>query len=98
MKGLSKKIYNFYLFIGKYMLNDSQNNEKETFEFIKTLSDDNQKIQYLNKINNEEYKFEIIITLSNDDKKIQCLDKLTDEELKVYVILNLNDDEKRFNI
>lgn len=97
MKGLSKKIYNynFYLFIGKYMLNDSQNNEKETFEFIKTLSDDNQKIQYLNKINNEEYKFEIIISLSSDDKKIQCLDKLTDECLKASVIARLNGDEKK---
>ena len=95
MKGLGKKIYNFYLFIGKYMLNDSQNNEKETFEFIKTLSDDNQKIQYLNKINNEEYKFEIIISLSSDDKKIQCLDKLTDECLKASVIARLNGDEKK---
>lgn len=96
MKGLSKKIYNFYLFIGKYMLNDSQNNEKETFEFIKTLSDDNQKIQYLNKINNEEYKFEIIISLSSDDKKIQCLDKLNEELLKAVVIQTLSDADKKF--
>ena len=97
MKGLSKKIYNynFYLFIGKYMLNDSQNNEKETFEFIKTLSDDNQKIQYLNKIDNEKYKCLIIISLSTDAKKIQYLDELTDEWLKVCVIRSLNDEEKK---
>ena len=73
MKGLSKKIYNFYLFIGKYMHNIKQfmSDIKGFFEtlIILVTKKDDKKILNLDKIESDNNRLLIIETLSDDEKK-----------------------------
>ena len=78
-------------------LNDE---EKEYFynkldiNYIPFISNDNKKIELLDKI---DYwvKIEVIKSLNSDEKKIECLNQLEADGSKVEVIKSLNGDEKK---
>lgn len=69
------------------------NLSRDEFEkFVKTLSDDETKIRYLDEFDNELYKCLIIKSLSNDELKIQYLNKFNDEKYKCSIIESLSSD------